>query len=260
MNGCRPDVTALERLACLVDSLEVQDCFRSDLFISLCGAYKSNPAVVAVQFAMDLMLLFAVIAFAASSGVQEARRPACSLTFLSCFCDVPRGSANSKCFQLGLGGDCCPTPQGRLLDCCAGSEAWLRSSPAADGRQLSRQYRPFRPQICHHRLPMPRKRAPLDQTAVHTFRRLRASKSRTAWPSFKAKNLKSPADLAARLKRCTPGFSPYRPNPKPDIPGATAWHSVITKNIREDKTGGHHRPAMPATRRIQRRGPSLDLG
>ena len=49
------------------------------------------------------------------------------------------GSSNSKC--LGLTGDCCPTPNGRMLDCCEGSEAppkniWLEAFGSKPGRSL----------------------------------------------------------------------------------------------------------------------------
>lgn len=67
---------------------------------------------------------------------------------------------------------------------------------------------------------------------MHTFRRVGSGSLGEVPGRRQAKNLKSPADLAAQLKRCTPGFSPYRPNPKPDIPGATAWNSVITHDMK----------------------------
>ncbi|CAK9066331.1 unnamed protein product [Durusdinium trenchii] len=47
-----------------------------------------------------------------------------------------QGSAYSKC--LGLSGKCCPTENGKFLDCCSGSEAKGLSSPEALAAQLQR--------------------------------------------------------------------------------------------------------------------------
>lgn len=135
--------------------------------------------------AMDAMrLLAAVFAVASARNSSELRRPACS--------------ANSKC--LGLNGDCCPTPNGRLLECCEGSEAVEQPQPTqATGA-----------------IPPP-----------HVIPGSTAGLGPACEKYLQAKGLTSPEDLAARLRRCTVapggpgGPERYAPKPEPDIPGAT---------------------------------------
>lgn len=134
--------------------------------------------------AMDAMrLLAAVFAVASARNSSELLRPACS--------------ANSKC--LGLNGDCCPTTNGRLLECCEGSEAVEQTQPTGATGAIPPSH------------VIPGSTAGLGPSCENYLQ---------------AKGLTSPEDLAVRLQRCTvapggPGGDRYAPKPEPDIPGAT---------------------------------------
>eukprot|EP00435_Cladocopium_sp_Y103_P069337 s648_g33.t1 len=121
-------------------------------------------------------------------------------------------SANSKC--LGLNGDCCPTPNGRLLECCEGSEAVEQPQPTgATGA-----------------IPPP-----------HLIPGSTAGLGPACANYLQAKGLTSPEELALRLQRCSVasggpgGPERYAPKPEPDIPGATDRSSVDLRYCRYDR-------------------------